>query len=137
MTICQLTYHPCFDTQFRDGQTTQQYFRAVAMSSRNRQKRSSCFCPKRAVKRKKGNRFDKDWTDKHAAGDKGSYDKQHEFEEGQDFEEAAIDGFLKPYKAFIKDQTARQRRRQRGKRVRGIRRQALLRWEFLFHWSQW
>ena len=88
-------------------------------------------------KKKKGNRFDKDWADKHAASDKGSYDKQHEFEEGRDFEEAAIDGFLKPYKAFIKDQTARQRRRQRGKRVRGIRRQALLRWEFLFHWSQW
>ena len=39
---------------------------------------------------------------------KASFDKQHEFEEGQDFEEAAIDGFLKPYKAFIKDQTARQ-----------------------------
>ena len=74
VTICQLTYHPCFDTQFRDGQTTQQYFRAVAMSSRRKRKRSSCFCPKRAVKRKKGNRFDKDWTDKHAASDKGSYD---------------------------------------------------------------
>ena len=59
-------------------------------------------------KKKKGNRFDKDWADKHAASDKGSYDKQHEFEEGQDFEEAAIDGFLKPYKAFIKDQTARK-----------------------------
>ena len=29
--------------------------------------------------------------------------KQHEFEEGQDLEEAAIDGFLKPYEAFIKD----------------------------------
>ena len=29
--------------------------------------------------------------------------KQHEFEEGQDFEEAAIDGFLKPFEAFIKD----------------------------------
>ena len=80
------------------------------MSSKKKRKRSSCFCPKRAVKRKKkGNRFDKDWADKHAASDKGSYDKQHEFEEGQDFEEAAIDGFLKPYKAFITDQTARQR----------------------------
>ena len=40
---------------------------------------------------------------------KASFDTQHEFEEGQDFEEAAIDGFLKPYKVFIKDQTARQR----------------------------
>ena len=29
--------------------------------------------------------------------------KQPEFEEGQDLEEAAIDGFLKPYEAFIKD----------------------------------
>ena len=109
MTICQLTYHPCFDTQFLHGQTTQQYFRAVAMYSRKERKRSSCFSPKRAVKRKKGNRFDKDWADKHAASDKGSYDKQHQFKEGQDFEEAAIDGFPKPYKAFIKDQTARQR----------------------------
>ena len=57
--------------------------------------------------KKNRNRFDKDWADKHASSDKGSYVKQHEFEEGQDFEEAAIDGFLKPYKAFIKDQTAR------------------------------
>ena len=60
-------------------------------------------------KTKKGNCFDKDWADKHAASDKGSHDKQHEFEEGQDFEEAPIDGFHKPYKAFIQDQNARQR----------------------------
>ena len=54
VTICQLTYHPCFDTQFRHDQTTQQYFRTVAMSSREKWKRSSCpFVPKRAVKRKK------------------------------------------------------------------------------------
>ena len=109
MTICQLAYHPCFDTQFRHSQTTQQYFHAVAMSLRKKRKQPSCFCPKRAVKSKKGNRIDKDWTDKHATSDKGSYDKQHAFEEGLVFEEAAIDGFLKPYKAFIKDQTARQR----------------------------
>ena len=56
--------------------------------------------PKGAVK--KGNCFDKDWADKHAASDKGSCYKQHEFKEGQDLE-AAIDGFLKPYEAFIKD----------------------------------
>ena len=29
--------------------------------------------------------------------------KQHDFEEGQDLEEAAIAGFLKTYEAFIKD----------------------------------
>ena len=52
---------------------------------------------KESGKKKKENRFDKDWADKHAANNKGSYGKQHEFEEGQDFEEAAIDGFLKPY----------------------------------------
>ena len=52
---------------------------------------------KEISKKKKGNHFDKDWADKHAASDKGSYGKQHKFEEGQDFEEAAIDGFLKPY----------------------------------------
>ena len=51
---------------------------------------------KESGKKKKGNRFDKDWVDKHAASNKGSYGKQHEFEEGQDLEEAAIDGFLKP-----------------------------------------
>ena len=45
VTICQLTYHPCVDTQFRHSQTTQQYFRAVAMSSRKKRKQSSCFCP--------------------------------------------------------------------------------------------
>ena len=39
-TICQFTYHPCFDTQFL-GQTTQQYFRAVAMSSREKRKAKS------------------------------------------------------------------------------------------------
>ena len=126
VTVCQLTYHPCFDMQFHHDQTTQQCFRSVAMSSREKQKRSSCFCPKRVVKRKKGNCFDKHWADKHATSEKGYYDKQHEFEEGQDFEEAAIDGFLKPYKAFIKDQTAWQWWRQRGNQVREIWRQALL-----------
>ena len=40
--------------------------------------------PKRAVQRKKGNCFDKDWADKHAASSKGCYYKQHKFEEGQD-----------------------------------------------------
>ena len=49
-----LQYHPCFDTQFCHGQTTQRYFRAVAMSSRKKRKRSSCpFVPRRVVKRKK------------------------------------------------------------------------------------
>ena len=64
---------------------------------------------KESGKKKKGNCFDKDWADKHAASDKGSYDKQYEFKEGQDFEEVAIDGFLKSYEAFVKDQTAWQR----------------------------
>ena len=64
-----LTYHPCFDTPFCHGQTTQRYFRAVAMSSRKKKKRSSCpFVPRSAVKRKK-----KDWADKIVASDKGSY----------------------------------------------------------------
>ena len=54
-------------------------------------KRSSCrFVPKRAMKRKQRNCFDKDWAYKHAASDKGSYYKQNEFGEGQDLEEAAI-----------------------------------------------
>ena len=45
-----------------------------------------------------------DWVYKHAASDKaGSYYKQQEFEEGQDLEDAAIEGFLKPYEAFTKD----------------------------------
>ena len=79
------------------------------MSSRKKAKAIELLLSKESGKKKKGNRFDKDWADKHAASDKESYDKQHEFEEGQDFEEAAIDGFLKPYKAFIKDQIARQR----------------------------
>ena len=64
---------------------------------------------KESGKKKKGNCFDKDWAEKHAASDKGSYDKQHEIEEGKDFKEAEIDGFLRPYKAFIKVQTAWQR----------------------------
>ena len=79
-----LTYHPCFDTRFCHGQTTQQYFRAVAMPSRKKRKRSSCpFVPRRAVKRKTGNCFDidNDWAEKLAASDKGSYYTQHEFEE--------------------------------------------------------
>ena len=71
-------------------------------------KATELLLSKESRKKKKRNCFDKDWADKHAASDKGSYDKQHEFEEGQDFEAAAIDGFFKPYKAFIKDQTARQ-----------------------------
>ena len=50
-----VTYHPCFDTQFLDGQTTQQYFRA----RRKRKRSSSPFVPKRSV--------DKDWADKLAA----------------------------------------------------------------------
>ena len=45
---------------------------------------------------KKKNFFDKDWADKHAASDKVSSNKQYEFEEGQDLEEAAIEGFLRP-----------------------------------------
>ena len=50
-----LTYHPCFDTQFCYSQTTQRYFRTVALSSRKKQKRLSCpFVPMRVVKRKKG-----------------------------------------------------------------------------------
>ena len=32
----------------------------------------------------------KDWADKLAARDKGSYDKQHKFEGGQDLEEAVM-----------------------------------------------
>ena len=60
-----LTYHPCFDTQFCHGQTTQRYFRAVAMSSRKKRNRSSCpFLPWRVVKRKKN------WADKIVASDK-------------------------------------------------------------------
>ena len=35
---------------------------------------------------KKKKRKSLDWADKHAAGDKRSYDKQHEFEEERDFE---------------------------------------------------
>ena len=96
----------------------------------------SSFVPKRVVKRKKRNCFDKDWAAKHAASNKGSYYKQHKFKEGQDLEEAVIDGFLKPYEAFITDY-ARQQQRQCGKRVQGIRRSTLLCWEFLFYWSQW
>jgi len=46
------------------------------------------FRPKESGKKK--NNFDKDWADKLAASDKGSYYKQHEFEEGQDVEEAAM-----------------------------------------------
>ena len=47
--------------------------------------------PKRSIKRKKkGNCFDKEWAEKLAASDKGSYYKQHEFEEGQDLETAAM-----------------------------------------------
>ena len=50
-----LTYHPCFDTKFRHDQTTQQYCRALAVSSRKTRKRSSFpFVPKRALKRKRG-----------------------------------------------------------------------------------
>ena len=78
-----LTYHPCFDMQFCYCQTMQKYFRTVAMSSRKKQKRSSCpFVPRRAVRRKKRNCFDidKDWADKLAASDKGSYYTQYEFE---------------------------------------------------------
>ena len=60
------------------------------------------FYAKESGKRKKGNCFDKDWADKHAADDRGSYYKQHECEEGQDLVETAIDGFLKQYQAFIK-----------------------------------
>ena len=57
-----LIYHPCFDMQFCHAQTTQQYFCTVAMSSRKKRKRSSCpFVPRRAVERKKGNCFDKDF----------------------------------------------------------------------------
>ena len=32
---------------------------------------------KESGKKRKGNCFDKDWAEKHAASDKGSYDKQH------------------------------------------------------------
>jgi len=60
-----VTYHPCFDTQFPHSQTTQHYFCAVAISSRKKRKRLSCpFVPKRLVKRKQGDGFDKDWADK-------------------------------------------------------------------------
>ena len=61
LTICQ----HIFNTQFRHGQTTQQYFCAVAISFSEKRKRSSCpFVPKRSVKGKQGNCFDKDWADK-------------------------------------------------------------------------
>ena len=114
-------------------QTTQQYFRAVAMSSRKKRKRLSCFCPKRAVKgKKKGNCFDKDWADKHATSDKGSYYKQHEFEEGKDFEEGATNTCINDFSNHMKLLS-----KGSDDEVRGIRRQALLRWQFLFHWSQW
>ena len=36
------------------------------------------FYAKENGKKKKGNCFDKDWADKHAADDKGSYYKQYE-----------------------------------------------------------
>ena len=63
-----------FDTQFCHGQTTQRYFRAVAMSSRKKRKRSNCpFCAKESGKKKK-----KYWADKIAPGDKGCYYTQHE-----------------------------------------------------------
>ena len=63
-----------------------------------KRKRSTCplLPKKRGKKRKKRNFFDKDSADKHAASDKVSSNKQHEFEEGQDLEEAAIEGFLRP-----------------------------------------
>ena len=71
-----LTYHPCFDTQFCHSQTTQQYFRAVAMSSRKKQKRSSYpFVPRRVVKRKK-----RIGLTKLSLAPKGSYYTQHESE---------------------------------------------------------
>ena len=73
-----LTYHPCFDTQFCHGQTTQRYFRAVAMSSRKKPKRSSWpFVPRRASGKKKK----KELGLQIAASDKGSYYTQHESEE--------------------------------------------------------
>ena len=83
-------YLNTFDMQFRHGQTTQ-CFRAVAMSSKKEAKAiKQLFCAKESGKKKKGNSFSMDWADKHAASNKGSYYKQHEFEEGQHLEEAAI-----------------------------------------------
>ena len=68
------------------------------MSSRKSERdQPALCCQKREVKKeKKKNFFDKDWADKHAASDKVSSNKQYEFEEGQDLEEAAIEGFLRP-----------------------------------------
>ena len=78
-----LAYHPCFNRQFRHGQTTQQYFHAVAMSSRKKRKRLSCsFVPKESGK-KKENCVDKDWADQHATSHQGSQYEQQEFKEGQ------------------------------------------------------
>ena len=82
--------------------------------------------------KKKGNCFDKDWADKHATSDKGSYYKQHEFEEGKDFEEGATNTCINDFSNHMKLLS-----KGSDDEVRGIRRQALLRWQFLFHWSQW
>ena len=64
------------------------------MYSRKQRKQRICpFVPKGAVKVKvkvKVNCLDKDWAGKLAASDRGSYCKQHEFEEGQDLEEAQM-----------------------------------------------
>ena len=40
-----LTYHPCFDTQFCYGQTTKQYFRAVAcLQEKSGSDRAALLC---------------------------------------------------------------------------------------------
>ena len=65
--------------------------------------------PTRAVKRKKEIVFTRIGLTNMPLATKGLIlYKQHEFEEGYDLKEAAIDGFLKAYEAFIKD-CARQR----------------------------
>jgi len=46
------TYHPRFDPQFRHSETTQQYFCAVAISYRKKQKQSTLpFCTKEIGKK--------------------------------------------------------------------------------------
>ena len=76
-----LTYHPCLATQFCHGQTMQQYFRADTdhVFKKKGKAIELLFCAKENSKKK--NDIDKDWADKLAASDKGSYYSQHEFDE--------------------------------------------------------
>ena len=79
MTICQLTYHPCVDMHAissRPDHAT--IFSRCCHVFEEKAKAIELLLSKYSGR--EGNRFDKDWTDKHAASDKGSYDKQHKIE---------------------------------------------------------